>query len=211
MDEVRLPPGRGERMAARVDRTLASAGVGDEVRGRVARAHQAAMALRDRAMAGGVLADDHDARYLHPGRTLLVYLEFAAGADPAVPPADMAQLLPVAPLLDSRWPELVGAGGDDADGPAREAATALNRILARAPDPDRWLEGVLGEGEATSCLALAEAFDHVRHLHLEPAGPARTAWVELARDALVPLAHRLGGLPARRLDWWWVRVGPTLI
>lgn len=186
-------------MASRIDRTLASAGIPEERRLAVAAAHRRAMEVRDRGLAGGMLADDHDARYLHPGRTLLVFLEFAAGADPALPPAAVAGLLPVGPLLESRWPELAAPG-----------AQHLNALLQAAPDSGAWLAGVLGEGDATACLALAEAFDHARHLHQEAPGPERARWVVFARDALLPLAQRLGGLPARRLDWWWDRVGRTL-
>lgn len=232
-------PGRGDRMGDRLDRMLTAGGIHVLQRAQVMAVHRLAMEARDAALDGGRLGegrldDDHDPRYLHPGRTLLVFWEMATEADPPVDRAALVSLLPVAPLIDSRDPELrpsdaridarintpiharIEERGQDLGERVRRVQEVATAGGTPVPDPSAWLEAVLPEAAGVQVLVLAEAFDHARHLHVgggpvegKPQDPRR-AYAAFVGEALVPLAARIGGTAHRRLEWWWRRVGQSM-
>lgn len=197
------PPGlRWLRMAARLERTLAAAGLGAAEAARVLDAHDAAGLHRATLLP----PDEDDPRWLHPGRNVLILLEDGGVQEP--------DWLALVAGLDQGRPALI-------DPRVREKAAArgLPLLLPVASDPvasdgggsdDAWLEAVLlldADGLAT---VLADWLDHLRHLHLEPASPARTRVARWAEERLFPLAVRSGGTLERRLRWWCSRVGKGL-
>lgn len=202
------PPGlRWLRMAARLERSLAAAGLGEAEVARVLDAHDEAGLHRATLLP----PDEDDHRWLHPGRNVLILLEDAgvreagwlaliAGLDQGHPALvnprvrDQAEVLGLPPFLP------VASGPEAFDPVASDGAGS----------DDAWLEAVLlldADGLAT---VLADWLDHLRHLHLAPPGPARTRVAKWAEERLLPLAVRSGGTLERRFRWWCSRVGKGL-
>jgi hypothetical protein len=145
----------------------------------------AALRVRDRT-----IASDHDPRYLHPARTVLILL-----ADVACRDADV--------LAAAAFVESLPFAGPHAD-PSCLTPRA-RQLLAAVPLPDRGadelLERLVTAEPAATCIALAERLDHARHLHLMsdvPAAPFHAA----IEAVYLPVATRTSTPLARRLERW---------
>lgn len=150
-----------------------------------------------------LLDDDHDPRYLHPGRTALVAMDDAGVRDPV--------LLAAAILAETEEPRLacdadaVAGQGD----PRLQDALALARGLPSPGCPDLAEELVTAE-EGVRLVALSERLDQLRHLRLwAEEGRVRDAGEEVVRVYL-PVAERTHPVLARRFRWWVRRVGPGI-
>lgn len=187
---------RARHMGLRVQRTAARAGLAG--RALLAAAHELAMAPRTAS-----LDDDHDPRYLHPGRTFLVALGDAGVRDHA--------LLASAILLETMEPRLgvSGAAAEAAADPALLQAWHVARHIPR-PQDENLVERLVTSSEGIQRVALSEWLDQLRHLR-HWAGSETVTWgLERTRDVYLPLAERHGGTLARRLAWWMRRVAPGL-
>jgi hypothetical protein len=174
---------RGTAMVTRVfDEARALVGATDARR--VADAVQLALAVRESDM-----SDDHDSRYLHPGRTVRVLLADVALRDVAA--------LETAPFIESVDAQLaVRADGLDA---------ALIDRLAAVPRPglddDDALEQLITADEMLATVALAERLDHARHLHMRDDVPWQAFHASI-RAAWIPAARRIAPPLARRFEHW---------
>lgn len=187
---------RARHMGLRVQRAAARAGVPG--RDLLSAAHELAMAPRTAA-----LDDDHDPRYLHPGRTFLVALGDAGVRDPG--------LLASAILLETLEPRLGAsvAAVEEAADPALLGAWRVARHIPR-PRDENLVERLVTSSEGVQRVALSEWLDQLRHLR-HWAGEETVAWgLERTREVYLPLAERHGGTLARRLAWWMRRVAPGL-
>ena len=197
------PPGlRWLRMAARLERTLAAAGLGGAEVARVLDAHDEAGLYRATLLP----PDEDDPRWLHPGRNVLILLE-----DGGVREAGWLTLISG---LDQGHPALMNPRVRD-----QAEVLGLPALHPVASDPvasdgagsgDAWLEAVLLLDTDGLATVLADWLDHLRHLHLAPPGPARTHVAQWAEERLLPLAVRSGGTLERRFRWWCSRVGKGL-
>ncbi|MDT8340116.1 MAG: hypothetical protein RQ751_01270 [Longimicrobiales bacterium] len=187
---------RAQHMTLRLRRTLERLGVGAVPE--LAAAHEVAMAPRH-----AVLDDDHDPRYLHPGRSALIALGDGQVRDPVLVAAAL-----LFESLDARLgPQAaeVAAIGSDAVARGWEVAAALPR-----PEDEALAERLVCAGEGERVVALAEWLDQLRHLrHWAGAECVRDAH-RLTREVYLPVAERTGGALARRLRWWLRRVLPPL-
>ena len=183
-------------MALRVTRTATRAGV--TTTSLLETAHRVSMAPRH-----GLLDDDHDPRYLHPGRTFLVTLEDAEVRDPS--------LLAAAILLETLDPSLGPAAEDvEAEG-SRELTLAFERARALPrPWDDDLAERLVTAESGERAVVLAEWLEQVRHVPQwgEPGLVSRAA--RRTAEVYLPVAERHGGTLARRYRWWVRRVGPGL-
>jgi hypothetical protein len=209
-------------MAARLERTLAAAGLGAAEAHRILEAHDAAGVHRAMLLP----PDEDDPRWLHPGRNILILMEdggvreaewlaLVAGldqgrpalVDPRVRDQAVARgLPPFLPVISDRG---LPPGGRDLEGRDPEGQDPEAPPHVGLPD-DAWCESVLlldADGLAT---VLADALDHLRHLHLQPAGSDRARVARWAAEWLLPLAVRSGGTLERRFRWWCSRVGKGL-
>ncbi len=118
------------RLQREVQGIPAGAALGSAVRKHVM--EMAELALMFRA---SKLDDAHDHRLLHPARTLILFLE-AGGAEP--------EPLTVAPLLESRFPELTPSRPHWPGGRGPRKAT-LTELLQEIPRPSWWCEPRQGE------------------------------------------------------------------
>ena len=170
-------------MGRRVDRRARALGMDEAGRRLLARTHALAMEVRH-----GIVDDDHEPPFLHPGRSALVLLLDVRETDPWVLAAAMgidSQVPEHAPdpdRLDPRVRSMVeqvpGAGAED-----------LAERLVVAPDPVRR-------------AALAERLDHLRHAHLWPDLEARRRAHAEAEAIYAPVARRTHAALAHRYDWW---------
>lgn len=183
-------------MALRLSRAAGKVGVTGI--GLLERAHDLAMDARHR-----LLDDDHDPRYLHPGRTALVALGDGGVRD--------AGLLVAALLLETVSPEL--GPSDAAMAQVQEAglrdAWALARGIPRPGDEDL-VERLVTADPAEQRLALSEWLDQLRHFRNWAPGGMVAEGQRLTREVYLPLAERGHGGLARRLRWWMRRVDPGL-
>jgi len=195
---------RIDRMLGRVERTLKKAGLAPEAVRRVRGLAELAM---DRRAAGGLGPEDH--ALMHPARTLFILTDdLGFGSEP---------VLAAGVLLDSRTLDWMPSDTEIAEltGSEEEPAGEVLRILdavprpswrleaARAADLDaRLLEDLVTAAPEVTDLALAEALDHLRHLHLEPDRAALERGLQLVRRAYLPVAIRRGGILERRYRWW---------
>ena len=174
---------RGTAMVARVFEE-ARALVGATDARRVADAVQLALAAREPHM-----ADDHDPRYLHPGRTVRVLLADVALRD--------VEALEIAALIESV----------DTDVAVRTDALDNSLIdrLAAVPHPrladDDALEQLITADETLATAALAERLDHARHLHMRDDIPWQAFHASI-RGAWIPAARRISPPLARRFEHW---------
>lgn len=183
---------RADAMRGRVMRTAGGLGIQDT---------SLLEGAFDRAMAPRFarLDDDHDPRFLHPGRTALILMDDGGLVDP--------RALATAILVETECPELAAdTPGDRDDSDALEAAVRAARAIPPMADEDTLAEALLTAPEPAPLIALAEYLDQLRHLRLW-ADPARIrARGETAARVLVPVATRVNAVLARRLAWWVRRV-----
>ena len=175
---------RHERGAAMVRRVHAEACtlVGDADARMVRDVLEAAIAWREQT-----IDDDHDARYLHPARTIRVLVADAALAH--------ATALAAAALIDSV---------DEALAPAALAAPPDVQAFANGVpryDGDDMIERLVTADPAASIVALAERLDHARHLHLRD-DIEWAAFHRSIRGHYIPAARRLSPALARRFERW---------
>jgi hypothetical protein len=199
-------------MGRRVARALARAGVQADPIARVGVALELAMARRIER-----IQDDHDPRFLHPARTILVLVE------------DVGLLAPgplvVAPLLDSVDPGLsasdeavLGALGPETEEARRGLPRLPGGLLgpASGDEEDAWFRAMSALEPVWLATMLAEALDHARHLHLLPSSEGRGLGAARVGRFMIPLASRCGAgmegadVLERRFGWWWRRVGRRL-
>jgi (p)ppGpp synthase/HD superfamily hydrolase len=182
---------RFERGVAMVRRVRLEAGFRlspDEVE-RVARAVGEALRLREQAM-----SDDHDSRYLHPARTVLILMSDADCRDAAV--------LAAAPFVDGIDDALVAPSEvvGDVAGPAAARLRAAVPLASTHAD-DTLLEALVAADHDVAVLALAEHLDQVRHLQFRPDLDWRALHAGVER-VYVPAAHRICPQLGRRFDRW---------
>ena len=187
---------RADAMLQRLLRTARSYGVADT--GLLREAFESAMAPRLEA-----LDDDHDPRFLHPGRTALILLQDAGYAEP--------HGLATAILAETESPELSClAGPEPDDAPSLLAARAEARALPLMADAEEFAERLLTAPEPIPLVALAEYLDQLRHLRLWAEAERVQACGDVAARILVPVAERVHPVLARRYRWWVRRmVSPT--
>jgi (p)ppGpp synthase/HD superfamily hydrolase len=187
---------RAEHMARRLTRTARKGGV-DPVE-LLARAHEVAMEPRHLR-----LDDDHDPRYLHPGRTALVAMGDAGLRDPVA--------LAAAVLTETLSPEL--STGRDAV--ARVGEADLERAWAvrdQVPSPfaEDLAERLILADASLRVVALAEWLDQLRHLRSWADADTISAAQRVTEEVYLPVAGRTHPTLARRFGWWIRRVSPGL-
>ncbi len=147
-----------------------------------------------------LLDDDHDPRYLHPGRTALVLMDDGGVRDP--------EWVRAAILTETESPDLAWTPGNETPEWIR-VARAHAREVPGMDDPGLAEHLVTAVPEAT-LLALCEYLDQLRHLRLW-AGEVRVARAaRTAAEVLLPVARRSNPVLARRFGWWVRRVGGGL-
>lgn len=183
---------RADAMLQRLLRTAGAYGVPDT--GLLSEAFERAMAPRIHA-----LDDDHDPRFLHPGRTALILMDDAGFTEP--------HGLAAAILAETESPELGYAPEPEADdAPSLSAALAEARSLPPMEEADELAERLLTAPESVALVALAEYLDQLRHLRLW-ADPERVrARSDVTAGVLVPIADRVHPVLSRRFRWWVRRV-----
>ena len=218
---------RARKMVGRVQRHLRRKGVEAGVAGEILAVVDGSLELRS-----GLVDDDHDHRLLHPARTVLVLMDDAGVLDPsllregaalesrfpafALPASRRRELgLAEGPLLHLPTPDWnPGAGvGEESAEESRDGGVEESHGGGAPAEVDGdadLLAELVSLDLPLLTVALAEALDQVRHLHVEPGRPALRRGAVLVRDVYRPLAHRVdpGGVGlARRYDWWLRRVG----
>lgn len=183
-------------MALRLARAAEKEGIQET--GLLARAHELAMEPRHR-----LLEDDHDPRYLHPGRTALVALGDGGVRDPVT--------LAAALLLETVSTELAPSHGALAreEDPGLRRAWEMARGVPR-PGAEGLVERLVTAVESEQVLALCEWLDQLRHLRNWAPADVVAEGQRLTRAVYLPLAERTHGGLARRLRWWMRRVDPGL-
>lgn len=204
-DPEGIPP-RHRSMGERVLREARTRGVPGPGTARLERGLDLAMAPRL-----ALLADDHDPRLLHPGRTVILLLQDTPERDPLVLTA--AALLEsddgglrvsyeaiqnvagqeVASIID-RIPVPSGGGPVDPEGSPETGHRDDTRHLL--------LEALLDLPVPLARVALAERLDHLRHLHLEGDMGRRRRLHREAEEVYAPLAPRVDPVLGRRYEWW---------
>jgi hypothetical protein len=182
---------RFDRGAAMVRRVRLEAGYRlppDEVQ-RVARAVTEALRLREDAV-----SDDHDSRYLHPARTVLILM---SDAD-----CRIATALVAAPFVEGIDDALV-APIEVVEDVAGSAAARLRAAvpLASPHADDTLLEALVCADHDAAVIALAEHLDQVRHLQFRPDLDWRALHAGVER-VYVPAARRICPQLGRRFDRW---------
>jgi len=159
-------------------------------------AHDLAMDTRQ-----GIIADDHDPRFLHPGRSALVAMEDGGVMN--------AEALAAVMVTDSWSPELapepgaVAASlGMEVAGRSAEIPTIGNRAPAHV------LEDLLELGTEAAILALAEQLDHLRHAHLDTTERIRRRYHGMGCEAYRLAAQRSGSEVLVRRYAYWCRTFP---
>jgi hypothetical protein len=185
-----LDEGRWRAMSERVSRTAGMAVPSASVLAAV----NAAMSPRH-----ALLDDDHDPRYLHPGRTVLVATEDGGIRDP--------ELLALAALLESFDAELRIAGpqalplNQGALQRAAEVAEALGEW-----DADDRAEVLVTADPGVQVVAICEWLDQIRHLRHWADSSVHAEANTLTRELYLPLAGRVSTRLHGRLEWWLRRV-----
>jgi hypothetical protein len=168
----------------------------------------AALAARERAL------PEHDARFLHPARTVLILLDDANMIDPVA--------LAAGALLDSddpAWrgggvldPRADGVGPDDLRTACRTALALCEAVPVPADaeeDEGRLLEELVASPPDVRLLACAERLDLARHIHMV-ATPDPRRWLRQVTEVYAPVAWRTAPLLARRLERWAGACGSRL-
>ncbi|HUF50592.1 MAG TPA: hypothetical protein VMN60_07165 [Longimicrobiales bacterium] len=133
--------------------------------------------------------DDHDPRYLHPGRTVRVLLMDT--------PLRAATALAAAALADSVDAALAAA--PDAVGAA--VAQLVNALPLPGAGDDDLLERLITADADAALAALAERLDQARHLHLRRDLDWDRFHASIRAD-YTPAARRLCPQLARRFERW---------
>jgi (p)ppGpp synthase/HD superfamily hydrolase len=184
---------RGEKMGLRVTRTAAETGLSPDACGWIGRLHDTAMTVRNEA-----LFDDHDSRYLHPGRSALILLQDVGETDAAV--------LGAAIIVDSQFPELMPDEASLRDLSAVEAHWVEAVLELRAeipPSGDEMLaERLVTASGRAQRAALAERLDHLRHAHIDLDLAQRRRVHEEAEAVYLGIAQRTHAELERRYRWW---------
>jgi (p)ppGpp synthase/HD superfamily hydrolase len=184
---------RGAAMVARVRLETAFA-LGDAAAGVVERAVAAALRLRQ-----DDVRDDHDPRYLHPARTVLILLSDVG--------CRSVDTLAGAPFVDSVDAAL--AGGVEAALSAGGAVAAElcgavpvpNGSVSEADASTELVEALISAPHDAALIALAERLDQVRHLQFRP----ELDWFAMhatAEHVYAPVARHLNPALGRRYDRW---------
>jgi hypothetical protein len=143
------------------------------------------------------IPDDHDARLLHPARTIRILI--------ADTECRSAAALAAAAFVDSEHPDLVPPFGFVAARHGLVDESAVRDVLQSVPLPsaghDDLLERLVTAPADAAVVALAERLDQVRHLHLRPELPWEEHHAEV-RAVYFPAAQRLAPVLARRLHRW---------
>jgi hypothetical protein len=145
------------------------------------------------------LDDDHDPRFLHPGRTAVILMDDVGVTDP--------RALATAILTETECPGL--AAGPPTDPEEVDALALVGREASSIPrmaDEESLAEDLLTATAPLPLIALAEYLDQLRHLRLWADEDRIRARGETAARVLVPVATRVNAVLARRLDWWVRRV-----
>lgn len=171
-------------MGHRLDEAAAERGVEEGGRARIARIHEAAMALRRDDGVG-----QHHRDYLHPGRSALILLIDLDEAD--------ATTLCAAVAFDSERSDWIPRDAVAAD-------SELSALVASLPPSgdDDLAERLVVADEPVRRAALAERLDQLRHAHLWPDIEARRRAHREAEAVYAPIAERTHPAFARRYDWW---------
>lgn len=147
-----------------------------------------------------LLEDDHDPRYLHPGRTFLVALDDGGLRDEA--------LLAAALLLESMDPELGPTSADLAAAQDPVVAQVWSRARAfPGPWDDDLVERLVTTHPEEQTVILSEWLDQLRHARLWGDQQTVSRMLDRTREAYLPAAERLGGTLPGRFRWWMRRVG----
>lgn len=182
-------PHRARHMTRSVAAAAARVGLTDAAVAALVRAHELAMAPR---VAG--LEDDHDPRYLHPGRTVLVLIQDAGVRHPTT--------LAAAALVESEFPEL--------EVPSELVAQAVGLEIQRLRDAvplphtagEALAERLVIADQPVRLIALAERLDQLRHAHLWNDVERRRTAHAAATEVYLPVAERTDRTLARRYRWW---------
>lgn len=172
-------------MSERLARDAARAGVHDADVDRLCRVFSAVAEAR-----AARIGNRQHHSVLHTARTALILIADCDINDPA--------LLTAATALDTLDPQLM-PGLDTLPLAATERALAAQAFAA--VNSEIVLEELLLADQTVRLLALAEALDHARHLHRQPAA----AWApfhEAACSVFLPIAGRTHDALARRFNWW---------
>ena len=174
-----------ERAAAMLERVTAECRVvlSDDDVAMIRHAVATALSARDRD-----IHDDHDPRYLHPARTVLILLSDAACRD--------ADALAAAAFVESL--------PNDIEAQPSALSSRVSALVAAAAVPaygDDLLERLVTAPAEATLIALAERLDHARHLHLMPDVPAAEFYAGI-EAIYVPVAERMCPPIARRLRKW---------
>ena len=175
---------------------LMAASVGSAARGRGLTPEDVEHLLAAHALGMGPrleeLQDDHDPRYLHPGRTVLVLLQ-----DVGELPVDALCAAAVHESEDADLRLSIATVGD-------ALGASVSEIVASLPLPgdERLLERLVTLDEPSLLAALAERLDQLRHAHLRE-DPAWWRVVhEEAGAVWVPVAERTHPRLSDRFRHW---------
>lgn len=162
--------------------------------------HAVAMEPRHR-----LLDDDHDPRYLHPGRTALVALGDGGIRD--------ARILAAALFLDTLSPELSPSPGAVRDAALESGVSGIQEAWDAAaacprPDDEDLVERLVTAEDEERVLALCEWMDQLRHLRSWGNRDQVALGQRLTRQVYLPAAERTRESLARRFRWWMMRVDP---
>lgn len=191
---------RSRHMALRLGRAAAREGIREI--SLLETAHALAMEPRHR-----LLDDDHDPRYLHPGRTALVALGDGGIREP--------RLLAAGLLLETLTPELAPSPEDVREAERESGVSGVQGAWDTAaaiprPGDEDLVERLVTAAEGERVLALCEWLDQLRHLR-NWGDPVQVALGQrLTREVYLPLAERTRDSLARRFRWWMRRVDPGL-
>jgi hypothetical protein len=148
--------------------------------------------------------DDEEApAWLHPGRTLLILRVDAEITEPEVLHWGAQVDQAFAPWTRPEAEAFLGGV---------EFPTLHGGLFASHPAHvwEAWQTEAALLDPPWGRVLLADALDHLRHLHLHPDPELRRQGAAVARDYLAPLAERAGGTLHRRIQWWVRRVAPGL-
>jgi len=185
---------RGTAMELSVTRAARTAGVPEQGVELIGRAHALGMEPRTATV------DEHDAAYLHPGRSVLVLLRDVG--------ALRSEVLAAAAVHDSEDPALRV--------PLEKVGGALGEAVASVvesiplPGDERLTERLVLLDSEPRLAALAERLDHLRHAHLREDPTWWRAVHAEAGKVWLPVAERTHPRLAGRYRHWYRTFGRRL-